>query len=52
MGGLTKGVEKLLFVGVDNAGHEVPTGQPEAVLDVLHRWIRKEKLKSSEVGRS
>jgi carboxypeptidase C (cathepsin A) len=47
MGGLTKGVEKLLFVGVDNAGHEVPTGQPEAVLEVLWRWIKKEKLASN-----
>ncbi|KAF2431564.1 carboxypeptidase Y [Tothia fuscella] len=42
--GLTKGVERLLFVGVDNAGHEVPAGQPEAVLEVLQRWLKKEML--------
>jgi carboxypeptidase C (cathepsin A) len=43
--GLSKGVEKLLFVSADHAGHEVPgpTGQPEASLDLLNRWMRKER---------
>jgi len=46
-GGMTKAVEKLLFVSVDNAGHDVPSGQPEAVHDVLLKWMKREMMRTT-----
>jgi cathepsin A (carboxypeptidase C) len=42
-GGLTKGVDRLVFVGVDDAGHDVPASQPVAALDILNRWLKGQK---------
>lgn len=43
-GGLTKGEGRLVFVSVDDAGHDVPASQPEAVLKVLGQWMKVEKM--------
>jgi carboxypeptidase C (cathepsin A) len=45
-GGMMKGVGRLQLVTVDNAGHDAPSSQPEACLELVNRWMVNEKLKS------
>jgi len=52
MGGLTKGLEQMLFVSVDSAGHDVPSHQPDAVLEIFQRWVKNSKLRTLENTRN
>ncbi|KAE9985146.1 hypothetical protein EG327_004814 [Venturia inaequalis] len=44
--GMAKGVDRLKLVTVDNAGHDVPSSQPEACLAVVNRWMVNKELES------
>jgi carboxypeptidase C (cathepsin A) len=50
-GGMTKGVDQLQLVSVDNAGHDAPSSQSEACLEVVNKWMAKEKLKLGAASR-
>ncbi|TID20766.1 putative carboxypeptidase y protein [Venturia nashicola] len=47
--GMAKGVDRLKLVTVDNAGHEVPSSQPEACLAVLNNWLENKVLESGRI---
>lgn len=42
----TKAFGNIAFVGIDEAGHMVPTDQPEAALDMFTKWLANEALDS------
>jgi hypothetical protein len=41
-----KGVDRLQLVTVNDAGHDAPSSQPFACLEVVNRWMVNEKLRS------
>lgn len=43
-GGQVKGIDRLQFIGVDDAGHMCPGDQKAAVASVVDRWLANESL--------